>query len=116
MLIVVCGALASFSPLSSLALSAVGRTTSAISRCDMSAPSMKKRSSRNMMSIIGIKLGETSSLTGGILCFDMGQALLGAFLVAAGRALRFGEHHALEQVDGLQVHRQGHLRDLVLVE
>src|SRR5262245_28729699 len=54
----------SFSPfisLSSLMDQALGSITSSSSRCPMSAPSMKKRSSRNMMSIMGMRFGEMSS-------------------------------------------------------
>ena len=45
--------------------SAEGRITSACSRWLMSAPRMKKSSSRNMMSTIGMRLGATSSLSAG---------------------------------------------------
>src|SRR5262245_43006065 len=47
--------------LSSLTDSAGGSTTSSSSRWPMSAPSMKNRRSRNMMSIMGMRLGDTSA-------------------------------------------------------
>src|ERR1041384_1421299 len=50
-----------FPSLSSLIDWACGSTTSSSSRWPMSAPSMKKSRRRNMMSIMGLKLGETSS-------------------------------------------------------
>src|SRR5688572_31832056 len=96
---------APFSLLSSLTSLASGRITSSNCRWLMSAPSMKNRSSRNMMSIIGIRLQPTFSSASGVLNRDMGAS--------SGRD-RFPAGQVLQHVHGLQVERKRHLGDLVL--
>src|SRR5262245_1656248 len=105
-------AFSSFSFFSWATWSALGSTTSSSSRALMSAPSMKKRSSRNMMSIIGMRLQATLSST-------CGPANLLMLVLRCGALVRLRSvvgRHVLEQVDRLQVDRQGQLGDLVLEE
>src|SRR6185503_9130208 len=93
----------------SLISEAVGSTRSACSRWVMWAPSMKKSSSRNMMSTIGIRLQETLSCTTIALRFlDMD----GSF-PSSGDGL-LARRQVPQHVDRLQVDGQAHLRDLVL--
>src|SRR6266540_3676839 len=111
----------SFSPLislSSLMDQALGSITSSSSRCPMSAPSMKKRRSRNMMSIMGMRFGEMSSWISIFFLPLMASPLAAGREPASHRPLPLGLEGERVRYHGadLGIDPQGDVGDLVLHE
>src|SRR6185436_10255623 len=95
---------------------ALGSMTSSSSRWPMSAPSMKKRRSRNMMSIIGIRLGFVCCASLLFLAMRSSSDQLPRLSGAALFLLGLGRQIPRQDVADRVVHAQRDVLDLVLHE